>query len=58
MGIGSTQFVSLGLNRRTIGIELKESYFKQSLINVGNIEAHSTEEKKKIIIEQPSLFGE
>lgn len=58
MGIGSTQYVALGLNRRTIGIELKESYFKQSLINVGNIEAHSITEKKKIIIEQPSLFGE
>jgi DNA modification methylase len=57
MGIGSTQYVALGLNRRTIEIELKESYFVQAILNVDGIESKKTvEEKEKIIIEQIPLF--
>lgn len=57
MGIGSTQYVALGLNRRTIGIELKESYFIQAILNVDRIESKKTvEEKEKTIIEQIPLF--
>lgn len=32
-GIGSTNYVALRMNRRTIGIELKESYYKQAVAN-------------------------
>lgn len=37
-GIGSTCYCALGMGRRSIGIELKESYFKQSVINLENKE--------------------
>ncbi len=36
MGIGSEGYVSLEMQRRFVGIELKESYFKQSLKNLQN----------------------
>lgn len=32
-GIGSTNYVALRMNRRTVGIELKESYYKQAIAN-------------------------
>ena len=32
-GIGSTNYVALRMRRRTIGIELKESYYKQAVKN-------------------------
>lgn len=32
-GIGSTNYVALRMRRRTIGIELKESYYKQAIKN-------------------------
>lgn len=32
-GIGSTNYVALRMNRRTIGVELKESYYKQAVAN-------------------------
>lgn len=35
MGIGSTAFVAVEQNRNAVGFELKESYFDQSLRNVG-----------------------
>lgn len=34
MGIGSEGYVSLEMNRRFVGIELKDSYFKQSSLNL------------------------
>ena len=33
-GIGSSPYVALTLNRRGIGFELKESYYKQACLNV------------------------
>ena len=36
-GIGSTVYQSLKMGRRGIGIELKDSYFKQSVLNCENI---------------------
>lgn len=32
-GIGSTNFVALRMNRRTMGVELKESYYNQAVAN-------------------------
>lgn len=32
-GIGSTNFVALRMNRRTVGVELKESYYNQAVAN-------------------------
>lgn len=37
MGIGSEGYVSLKLNRKFVGIELKESYFNQAVKNIGNM---------------------
>lgn len=45
-GIGSTIYKSLQMNRRGLGIELKESYFKQSVLNCENI-VREIEEKSK-----------
>ena len=36
-GIGSTVYQSLKMGRRGIGIELKDSYYKQSVLNCENI---------------------
>lgn len=52
MGIGSTQYMALKMDRRSLGIELKEAYFKQAKLNLEALE----EEKLKTILEQPSLF--
>ncbi len=35
MGIGSEGFVSLELGRRFVGVELKESYYRQAVANLG-----------------------
>ena len=34
MGIGSEGYVALELGRRFVGIELKESYYKQAVANL------------------------
>lgn len=34
MGVGSEVYSPVSLNRKAIGIELKESYFKQAIINI------------------------
>jgi DNA modification methylase len=46
LGIGSESYESLKLNRKTIGIELKDSYFKQA---VKNIESIYEERKQKTL---------
>lgn len=43
MGIGSTGYVALQHNRRTLGFELKESYFKQAVANLRNAESATQE---------------
>ena len=45
-GIGSTVYQALKMDRRGLGIELKESYFKQSVLNCENI-IKEIEEKSK-----------
>lgn len=48
-GIGSTNYVALRMNRRTIGVELKESYYNQAVANCS--QAHQLD-----VLED--LFGE
>ena len=43
MGIGSEGFVSLKLKRKFIGFELKESYYKQAVKNLGAAEFNNME---------------
>jgi DNA modification methylase len=38
-GIGSEGYVSLSMKRRFIGVELKESYFKQACLNLAQAES-------------------
>lgn len=49
MGIGSEGYVSIEMNRRFIGVELKGSYYNQAVLN---LVAASTNAN------QPTLFGE
>jgi len=41
MGIGSEGFMSTKLKRKFIGVELKESYWKQACKNIASVEAQS-----------------
>ena len=50
MGVGSEVYSPVSLGRKAIGIELKDSYFKQAILNVK--EAN----KRFATIEQPKLF--
>jgi len=38
MGVGSEVFSPVSLGRKAIGIELKDSYYKQSLLNLKEAE--------------------
>lgn len=40
-GIGSEGYVSIGMDRNFIGIELKESYYNQAVINLSNADAQA-----------------
>lgn len=51
MGVGSEVYMSVKKNRRAIGIELKPSYYRQS---VRNLEVAAEQAKEDI--EQPALF--
>ena len=44
-GIGSEGYVALKMGRRFIGIELKESYYKQAEKNLGNVEREYKSER-------------
>lgn len=50
MGIGSEGYVSLKMDRRFIGIELKDSYFEQAVKNLRNVESSAKS--------QSNLFSE
>lgn len=43
MGVGSEVFSPVSLGRKAIGIELKESYFKQSVINLAEVSKRFTD---------------
>ena len=44
--------MALKMDRRSLGIELKEAYFNQAKLNLETLE----EEKAKVKLEQSSLF--
>jgi DNA modification methylase len=50
MGVGSEVYSPVSMGRKAIGIELKDSYFKQAVINLKEV---SSRFKK---FEQPELF--
>jgi DNA modification methylase len=43
MGVGSEVYGAVKLNRKGIGIELKESYYKQAIKNLDSISKHESE---------------
>lgn len=51
MGVGSEVYSPVSMGRKAIGVELKDSYFKQAVLNIA--EAYSRFEQKQ---EQSSLF--
>jgi DNA modification methylase len=51
MGVGSEVFSPVSLGRKAIGIELKDSYYKQAILNV-----QEAEKRFKASIKQESLF--
>lgn len=51
MGVGSEVYSPVSMGRKAIGIELKDSYFKQAIINIDEAEDRYQEE-----ISQGSLF--
>ena len=51
MGVGSEVFSPVSLGRKAIGVELKDSYYKQAILNV-----KEAEKRFKATIKQTSLF--
>lgn len=51
MGVGSEVYSPVSLGRKAIGIELKDSYYKQAILNL-----NEAEKRFKIEIEQKTLF--
>lgn len=52
MGVGSEVYSPISLGRKAVGIELKSSYYKQAIINIGLAESRFHEEAK-----QETMFG-
>lgn len=50
MGVGSEVFSPVSQGRKAIGIELKESYFKQAILNLKEAENRFTEKQKQLSI--------
>ena len=48
MGVGSEVYSPVSLGRKAIGIELKTSYYKQSIMNLSEASNRFTEEKKQL----------
>lgn len=51
-GIGSTNYIARRMNRRTVGIELKESYYNMAVQNVANAELEPQIETIDALIEE------
>ena len=52
MGCGTEVYSAVSMNRKGIGVELKDSYYKQALMNLKNVNKRFTNNK----VEQTSLF--
>ena len=50
MGVGSEVYSPVSLGRKAIGIELKDSYFKQAKINLDLAKQRFQEEPKQLTI--------
>lgn len=48
MGVGSEVYTAIKKGRKAIGIELKDSYFKQAVLNLKEIRKNETEKQAKI----------
>jgi hypothetical protein len=48
MGVGSEVFSPVSLNRKAIGIELKESYYKQAVLNLAEAKNRFTEQQQSL----------
>lgn len=51
MGVGSEVFSPVSMGRKAIGVELKESYFKQAVLNLKEAEKRFKESKKQLELE-------
>jgi len=52
MGCGTEVYSAVSMNRKGIGVELKDSYYKQALMNLKNVKKRLNKNK----VEQTSLF--
>lgn len=52
MGVGSEVYSAVSLGRRAVGIELKDSYYKQTLLNLGQVGKRFVDDSP----EQAALF--
>lgn len=50
MGVGSEVFSPVSMGRKAIGIELKDSYYRQAIMNLANVK------NRFVVNEQPELF--
>jgi hypothetical protein len=48
MGVGSEVFSPVSLGRKAIGIELKDSYFKQAVLNLKDANTRFDNEIKQV----------
>lgn len=48
MGVGSEVYSPVSMGRKAIGIELKDSYFKQAILNMEDAEKRFNESNKKV----------
>jgi DNA modification methylase len=52
MGVGSEVYGAVSLKRKGIGIELKDSYYKQAILNLDNVD----QVKRKEVAKQTNIF--
>ena len=48
MGVGSEVYSAVSMGRKSIGIELKDSYYKQALLNITDAEKRFKEKEKQV----------
>lgn len=57
MGVGSEVFSPVSMGRKGVGIELKEEYFKQAIINMKEAERRFEAQKQKTLFDEPVEVG-